>query len=200
MRRTATWIATILLLTSANLFGATVAFAHDEVVSVSPEAGATVDAGIVDLNITFNEEVLTTNGTQGFEIIVTNSKGEKQEIGCLSPMGNSLTARTIAGEAGEYTVNWHSVSNDGHPAEGSYKFNVSGRAGEMIPSDALNNCPRLLIAPAPVDDPSAIAYSTGSAVNANDNTPLEVGLLILVVVVVLGAAIWVTSKSKRAKD
>jgi len=199
MRRTASLIAAILL-TSANLFGASAAFAHDEVVSVSPEAGSTVEAGIIDLNITFNEEVLTTNGTDGFEIVVTNEKGEKQDIGCLSPMGTSLSARTIAGEAGEYTVDWHSVSNDGHPAEGSYKFNVSGRAGADIPADALNNCPRLLIAPAPVDDPSAIAYSTGGAVNANDNTPLEVGLLILVVVVVLGAAIWVTKKRKRAKS
>ncbi|MEY4321224.1 MAG: hypothetical protein RLZZ471_1165, partial [Actinomycetota bacterium] len=179
---------------SANLVGASAAFAHDEVVSVSPEAGSTVEAGIIDLNITFNEEVLTTNGTDGFEIVVTNEKGEKQDIGCLSPMGSSLTARTIAGEAGEYTVDWHSVSNDGHPAEGSYKFNVSGRAGADIPSDALNNCPRLLIAPMPVDDPSAIAYSTADDVNANDNTPLELGLLIL------GSAIWVTKKSKRAND
>ena len=197
MRRTASLIAAILL-TSANLFGASAAFAHDEVVSVSPEAGSTVEAGIIDLNITFNEEVLTTNGTDGFEIVVTNEKGEKQEIGCLSPMASSLSARTLVTEPGEYTVSWHSVSNDGHPGEGTYKFNATGSSD--IAKDELNNCPRLLIAPAPVDDPSAIAYSTGGAVNANDNTPLEVGLLILVVVVVLGAAIWVTKKSKRAKD
>lgn len=198
MRRHYTFIAALLLIT-VNLFGGSAALAHDEVESVSPEAGSSVEAGVIDLAITFSEEVLTTDGATGFEIVVTNDKGVKQEIGCLSPMGNTLSARTIAGEAGEYTVDWHSVSSDGHPSEGSYKFTVTGRAGEMIPSDALNACPRLLIAPAPVDDPSAIAYSSEGPA-ANDNSAIEIGILIFVVVVVLGAAIWVTSKRKRAKD
>lgn len=184
-----------ILLVFASLWSGGAALAHDEVVSVSPEAGSTVDAGVVDLSITFNEEVLTTDGTSGFEIVVTNPKGDKQEVGCLSPMGSTLSARTIASDAGEYTVDWHSVSNDGHPAEGSYKFNVTGRAGEMIPSDALNNCPRLLIAPAP-DDPSAIAYSVGD-VTSNDNTPIEIGILVLVVILVIGSAVWVTRKRKK---
>lgn len=199
MRRTTTFIAAALLI-SANLFSGTAAFAHDEVVSVYPEAGSSVEAGIIDLNISFNEEVLATENAAGFEIVVTNDKGEKQEIGCLSPMGSSLSARTIVGTEGEYTVDWHSVSSDGHPSEGSYKFNVTGRAAEMIPADALNACPRMLIAPMPVDDPSAMAYSTGVDVAANDNTPAEIGMLVLVVVLVLGAAIWVTTKRKRAKD
>lgn len=199
MRRQYTFIAGLLLV-AANIFGGTAAFAHDEVVSVSPEAGSSVEAGVIDLAITFSEEVMTTDGANGFEIVVTNEKGEKQEIGCLSPMGNTLTARTIAGEAGEYTVDWHSVSNDGHPSEGSYKFTVTGKAGEMIPSDALQACPRLLIAPAPLDDPSAIAYSGAVDAVSNDNTPLEIGLLVLVVLVILGSAIWVTTKRKRAED
>ena len=184
------------LLISANVFSGGAALAHDEVVSVTPEAGSTVEAGVVDLTITFNEDVLTTDGSTGFEIAVTNDKGEKQEVGCLSPMGATLTARTIAAEAGEYTVAWHSVSSDGHPSEGTYKFTVTGRAGEMIPSDELQNCPRLLIAPAPLDDPSAIAYSTGE-VAANDNTPMEIGALIVVVLIVIGSAVWVTRKRKK---
>ncbi|MFM6977235.1 MAG: copper resistance protein CopC [Micrococcales bacterium] len=196
MRRKAALFSALLVVYS-TLFAGPAALAHDEVVSVMPEAGSTVEAGVIDLNITFSEEVLTTDGSTGFEIAVTNEKGEKQEVGCLSPMGASLSARTIAAEAGEYTVAWHSVSNDGHPAEGTYKFTVSGRAGEMIPSDELQNCPRLLIAPAPLDDPSAIAYSTGTDAVANDNTPVEVGILIFVVLLVLGAAIWVTKKRKR---
>jgi methionine-rich copper-binding protein CopC len=197
MKRKYTLLAALLLI-SANLFGASSAFAHDEVVGVYPEAGSTVEAGIIDLSITFSEEVLTTDGTSGFEIAVTNEKGEKQDIGCLNPMGSSLSARTIAGEAGEYTVDWHSVSSDGHPAEGSFKFNVTGRAGEMISADALNACPRLLIAPAPEENPSAIAYSTDQDAVANDNTAIEIGILIFVVVVVIGSAVWVTTKRKRA--
>jgi methionine-rich copper-binding protein CopC len=199
MKRTTTLIAALLLIT-LNLFAGSAALAHDEVVSVYPEAGSSVEAGVIDLSIVFNEEVMTTENAAGFEIVVTNDKGEKQDVGCLSPMGSSLSARTIAGLAGEYTVDWHSVSSDGHPAEGSYKFTVTGRAGELIASDELNNCPRLLIAPAPLEDPSAIAYSTADDVDANNNTGIEIGILILVVVLVLGAAVWVTTKRKRAKD
>jgi methionine-rich copper-binding protein CopC len=197
MKRTYTFVSALLLVT-ANLFASAPAFAHDEVVSVSPEAGSSVEAGMIDLNITFNEDVLTTDGTTGFDVVVTNAKDVTQQVGCISPMGSSLSARAAIGEPGEYTVTWHSVSNDGHPSEGTYKFTVTGTAD--IAADEINNCPRLLIAPMPVDDPSAIAYSTADDVNANDNTPLELGLLVLVLIVILGSAIWVTKKSKRAND
>jgi hypothetical protein len=90
------------------------------------------------------------------------------------------------------------VSGDGHPIEGSYTFTATGTA--EIAADEINNCPRLLIAPAPIDDPSAIAYSTGVDAVANDNTLLEIGALVAVVVIVLAAAVWVTTKRKRAKD
>jgi len=188
-----------LLLITANLFMGSAALAHDEVQSVYPEAGSSVEAGMIDLNITFGEEVLNTENAEGFDVLVTNAKGEKQVVGCISPIGNSLSARTALGTEGEYTVTWHSVSSDGHPAEGEYKFKVTGSA--EIDADLINNCPRLLIAPAPtIDDPSAIAYSTGGEAIANDNTVAELGVLVIVVILVLGSAFWVTAKRKRAKD
>lgn len=197
MRRKYTLLTALLLIVS-SFFGGTAALAHDEVASVSPEAGSTVEAGIIDLSIVFNEEILATDGATGFDVVVTNSNGDIQPTGCISPLGNSLGARVAIGSAGEFTVNWHSVSSDGHPSEGSYVFNVSGSA--ELDADLINNCPRLLIAPAPLDDPSAIAYASGVDAVANDNTAIEIGILVLVVVIVLGAAIWVTSKRKRAKD
>lgn len=197
MKRTTALMAAILLAT-VTLFGGTSAFAHDDVVSVYPESGSSVDAGMIDLNISFNEEVLVTDGGTGFEVLVTNEKGAEQVVGCLSPMGSSLSARTAIAEPGEYTVNWRSVSGDGHPIEGSYTFTATGTA--EIAADEINNCPRLLIAPAPIDDPSAIAYSTGVDAVANDNTLLEIGALVAVVVIILAAAVWVTTKRKRAKD
>lgn len=195
MRRTGSFIAAIIL-SFITFFMPSAAFAHDEVVSVSPEAGSTVEAGIIDLNITFNEDVMPTEEAAGFEVVVNDAKGARQAVGCVSPMGTTLSARTAIASAGEYTVTWHSVSNDGHPAEGSYKFNVSGSA--ELDADLINNCPRLLIAPAPVDDPSAIAYSTDAT--ANDNTVMEIGVLVVVVVLVIGSAIWVTAKRKKPKD
>ena len=186
--------ASAFLLISANVFSGGAALAHDEVVSVSPEAGSSVEAGVIDLSILFNEEVLTTENSTGFDVTVSNSKGEPQVVGCITPMGSSLSARVAIGQAGEYKVLWHSVSSDGHPSEGEYSFKVSNDA--EVDADAINNCPRLLIAPAPLDDPSAIAYSTGE-VAANDNTPMEIGALIVVVLIVIGSAVWVTRKRKK---
>jgi len=138
--------------------------------------------------------VLTTDGATGFDVVVANTAGESQKVGCISPMGNTLSARVAIGTAGDYTVSWHSVSNDGHPAEGSYKFKVAGNAS--VDTTAIDNCPRLLIAPAP-EDPSAIAYSTNAV--ANDNNGIEIGVLVTVVGLVISFAIWVTAGRKRAK-
>jgi methionine-rich copper-binding protein CopC len=182
-----------ILLVFASLWSGGAAMAHDEVVSVYPESGSSVDAGVIDLNITFNEEVLTTENATGFDVVVSNSQGEPQTVACISPMGSSLSARVAIGKAGEYKVLWHSVSSDGHPSEGEYSFKVANDA--EVDADQINNCPRLLIAPAP-DDPSAIAYSVGD-VTSNDNTPIEIGILVLVVILVIGSAVWVTRKRKK---
>ncbi len=199
MRRTAAIISTLLIV-CANLFLGSAASAHDDIESVQPAAGSSVSAGIVDLNITFNEEVMNTSDGSGFEVVVSNAEGQLQSVGCVSPMGNTLSARAAIASAGDYTVSWRSVSADGHPIEGSYKFSVSDSA--EVDSDLINNCPKLVIAPAPeaIEDPEAIAYSSSEGAIANDNTALEIGLLVVVVLLVLGLAIWVTRKAKRAKD
>ena len=199
MRRASAIISTLLVI-SANLFFGSAAQAHDDVISVQPESGSSVEAGIIDLNVTFNEEVLNTSDGSGFEIIVANASGDLQTVGCISPMGNSLSARAALANAGEYTVSWRSVSADGHPIEGSYKFTVSNTA--EVDADLINNCPRLLIAPAPesIEDPEAIAYSSAGEAVANNNTALEIGILIVVVAMVVFFAIWVTARRKNSKN
>lgn len=193
MRRIATFITAVSLV-FLGLFGAAAAQAHDEVDATFPESGSTVEAGIIDLSLTFNEEVLITNDSSGFEIVVKNAAGEKQPVGCISPLGATLSARAAIGTAGDYTVSWRSVSNDGHPAEGSYQFSVSGSA-EVAP-DEINNCPRVINALP--DDPSAIAYSTDAI--ANDNTPAELGVLAIVILIVITSAVWVTAKRRKPKN
>lgn len=183
-----------LMFVAASIFSASPAFAHDEVLGTYPESGTTVEAGAIDLNIAFGEEVLTTQGTDGFEVAVTDAKGATQEIGCLSPLGSNLSARTAIATPGEYTVAWRSVSSDGHPAEGSYKFTVENTTGYELNKDDVLACPKTVIAPEPLDDPSAIAYSTGPV--ANNNTVTEIGLLIVLVILVGGAAVWVTRRKK----
>ncbi|MEY4617927.1 MAG: hypothetical protein RL101_113 [Actinomycetota bacterium] len=199
MKRTASIIAAVLLFI-ANVLATSPAQAHDEVISVQPESGTTVPAGFIDLSITFSEAVLTTDGSSGFEVVVSNASGESQEVGCINPMGDSLSAQVAIGKAGDYTVSWRSVSADGHPIEGTYNFTVTGE--ENIENFRVDACPRALIAPAPesIEDPEAIAYSSAGEAVANDNTALEIGLLIAVVAMVVFFAIWVTARRKKSEN
>lgn len=181
-----------LMIVAASIFAANPAFAHDEVLGTYPESGSTVEAGAIDLNIAFGEEVLTTQGTDGFEVAVTDAQGATQEIGCLSPLGSNLSARTAIATPGEYTVAWRSVSSDGHPAEGSYKFTVENTTGYELNKDDVLACPKTVIAPAPQEN------TAGDADEAvvNDNTVTEIGLLIVLIILVAGAAVWVTRRKK----
>lgn len=189
-----------LIVASTMLFAAP-AFAHDEVESFYPEAGSTVEAGAIDLNINFGEDILVTDGNAGLEVVVTNSTDVQQEVGCLEAFGTSLGARTLIAEPGEYKVAWRSVSQDGHPTEGEYSFKVENTSGYELNSDDLLACPRVLIEPMPVaiDDEVGIEAQSG-VVTANENTGIEITLLVVVVAAVIVAAIWVTRSRKKAKN
>lgn len=180
-----------LAFLAATLFNASPAIAHDEVETTYPEAGSTVEAGAIDLNITFGEPVMITDGNTGLDIAVSNAKGDSLEVGCLNPVGNSLEARTLIAEPGEYKVSWRSVSTDGHPTEGEYSFTVINTQGYEVNKDDLLACPRMLIA-----TPIAEDINTTSPV-ANDNTATELAVLGAVVIVLVGATVWITKKRKR---
>lgn len=192
MKRVITISAALALLT-ANFFSGSAAFAHDEVVSTLPADGSTVESGVVELGIEFGEDILVTDGNQGLDIVVTDAKGVAQQIGCLGPEGKSLTARVAIAKAGDYKVTWRSVSSDGHPNEGSYTFKTTTDAPADFDPAAVDACPRLLIA-------TPLAANTASDATANSNTPTEIAVLVLGLLVIAGAAVWVTSSRKRKKN
>jgi methionine-rich copper-binding protein CopC len=113
---------TTLLLTLVPIS----AQAHDEVVNTSPAAGATVDPGVIALSVTFNEDVMKSPDLAGEVIEVVSPLNDvvTMQAGCLDVAGATLSTKVNIQAAGEYVVNWRSVSNDGHPNEGSYTFTV----------------------------------------------------------------------------
>lgn len=188
----------------ANLIFAPAAFAHDEVTATSPTSGETVEAGQIPISVTFNEDVLADAELAGFAIEVTDSKGAQQPSGCLMAGGTVVSAITSLATAGDYTVNWRSVSNDGHPNEGTYKFTLANTSGyEQETVDALG-CPMLMDA-TPLAMPLAIDDSMKRDASAGDegsegNGALG-GLAIGAGFIVLGAiatAVTVKLREKRA--
>ena len=105
------------------------AHAHDEVVGTTPTADASVAPGPVTVSVTFNEDIMMNPDLAGEVVnLVAPSGGQMSlESGCLTVNGATLAAKVDVQEPGQYQVNWRSVSNDGHPSDGSFNFTVEDK-------------------------------------------------------------------------
>lgn len=135
---------TRLIASSALVFaGALIpaaSFAHSEVVSVTPTPGSTVDAGDINIDVEFNEDLMQDANSAGSEIKVVNSAtGEDISAGCVYVEGAHLHARMVGYVDGPVTVTWRTVADDGHPVSESFEFTVSNPKG-MIRTDMNDFC------------------------------------------------------------
>ncbi|HHR5660661.1 TPA: CopC domain-containing protein YobA [Klebsiella aerogenes] len=100
------------------------AFAHAHLQQQIPAADSTVSVSPKALTLTFSEGVelsfsgVTLNGPQNKPVAtgkLARSDGNKAQL--TLPLNEPLAA-------GEYTVEWHVVSVDGHKTKGQYHFSV----------------------------------------------------------------------------
>ncbi|MGG8186311.1 CopC domain-containing protein YobA [Klebsiella aerogenes] len=100
------------------------AFAHAHLQQQIPAADSTVSVSPQALTLTFSEGVelsfsgVTLNGPQNKPVTtgkLARSDGNKAQL--TLPLNEPLAA-------GEYTVEWHVVSVDGHKTKGQYHFSV----------------------------------------------------------------------------
>lgn len=198
MKKTITLFAAMAAL-SFGLFSTSTASAHDEVVSTDPASGEQFEAGLIPVTVNFNEEVLVTEGNEGIEIRVSDSKGVQQPTACLSAGGTSISVLTSLAATDDYTVDWRSVSSDGHATEGTFKFSVTGTNGyEQEAADAIV-CPMLLDAPIAISAEVGTEEKTATPATNNDQNNLT-GLAIGAGFIVLGAvATAITAKVRERR-
>ena len=189
-------IASALLALATSFFAAPAAIAHDDVVSTYPSSGETVEAGLVGIEVLFSENVMVSENNDGLEIRISDSQGNEQPVGCLSAAGAGLYSTASLAAAGDYTVVWRSVGNDGHPLEGTFKFSLTNPSNyEQQSADQI---------------PCAIAYDSEAplvtadgAKTADDNNGLvglAIGAAFIVVGTVTGAiAVRVRERNERKK-
>ncbi|EMK9313774.1 CopC domain-containing protein YobA [Klebsiella aerogenes] len=100
------------------------AFAHAHLQQQIPAVDSTVSVSPQALTLTFSEGVelsfsgVTLNGPQNKPVAtgkLARSDGNKAQL--TLPLNEPLAA-------GEYTVEWHVVSVDGHKTKGQYHFSV----------------------------------------------------------------------------
>lgn len=120
--------ATIVLMVVAVLGGFGRAFAHAELLSSDPSAGAQLDTSPAAITLTFTEPVSVLDDS----VTLLDGNGASIEIGAPRTDGVAVVATVPALPDGGYVVNWKIVSDDGHPIAGAFTFTVGDGAPPII--------------------------------------------------------------------
>lgn len=123
-RLAAAWSSVALAL-GLVLLSATPAAAHDVLTSTAPAADTTVSGDVDEVALTFTEPPLSGLDA-GIVISVQDPSGEEVGAGDVTIDGATLRTAADLSTPGAYTVTWRSVSVDGHPVSGSYRFTSTG--------------------------------------------------------------------------
>lgn len=161
-------LGSILLAGFGLLVPISVASAHTDLVSTSPETGSDVNAAQEKISLTFSEPPLV----DGAAIVVMNSSGDILNSPAPALDGASLSIPWPADlTPGNVTVQWRATAQDGHVESGEFVFNYTAAAeGGMAPSPAASAMPTESA------DPTMTAMATPEVVAmplAVDDAPVE---------------------------
>jgi methionine-rich copper-binding protein CopC len=101
------------------------AYAHNQLIDTYPTDGSTVEAGAVNVDLTFEEAPLELPFGEGNLIAVAKAEtGEQLGAACAYKIDNHLTTTLHLSEPGKYKVLWRQVSDDGHVVSGEFTFTL----------------------------------------------------------------------------
>jgi len=102
------------------------AFAHAKIVTSTPKDGATVAAGLSDIELAFSKPMRLT-------LLHVRQAKNNEDVPLRSALPKTFEkAAKVAVEAlpaGAYAVSWTAVSEDGHVMTGSFAFTVTDAPG-----------------------------------------------------------------------
>ncbi len=112
------------LIAAGLLLSATSAFAHAEFVKSTPAPDSTVAASPTEIDITFSEGIDAK--FSGAKLVDSMKMEFATGQSTLAKGGDTTLVIPITTPLaeGEYVVNWHNLSKDGHKLKGSFKFTV----------------------------------------------------------------------------
>jgi methionine-rich copper-binding protein CopC len=184
-------LGSILLAGFGLLVPISVASAHTDLVSTSPETGSDVNAAQEKISLTFSEPPLV----DGAAIVVMNSSGDILNSPAPALDGASLSIPWPADlTPGNVTVQWRATAQDGHVESGEFVFNYTAAAeGGMAPSPAASAMPTESA------DPTMTAMATPEVVAmplavddapAEENNNLIVGIAIVSLLGLVAAGLF----------
>jgi len=105
------------------------ASAHTSVTSTSPSAGSTTPGGLIDIKVTFSDDVIQMPGTS--KVIIKSSAGTSISPACVVIKKNTISTSAYFPSADTYQVIWRTVSQDGHSLTNHFEFEVSKPAAKV---------------------------------------------------------------------
>lgn len=169
-------LAVVLAVTALLVGVATVAEAHDVLVSTSPADGSTVAVVPASVRLTFDAPALAI----GTGIIVTGPAGQVQS-GAAVLVDNTVTEHLRPGSpAGAYTVVWRVTSIDSHTVSGKFSFTANS--------------------PSPGQQATATTATTTTSGAAGHASTLWWGAAVLVLVLLLLVAFIIARKPGTIPD
>lgn len=182
-------------------FGSVGASAHAELTGSNPIADSVIGMLPPSVELTFGEPLMVVEGSEDAnQVTVTNADGKRidKKTTTVADRVASVALDTAAGE-GVYTVAYRVVSEDGHPIDGKFKFEVSvaaqsGEAEPMPIGEMPSDAPTAVIAPAPEPREGAEADADGDSAAANPWPWIAGGALL---VVAAGAAVLVLRRRRE---
>jgi methionine-rich copper-binding protein CopC len=192
LRRTA---VSVLLAVVAMVAAATPALAHTDLKSSDPAEGASLSAAPEKITLTFEEPVrLPPN-----PVTVTGPDGLAWTVGAATVAGAVVTAPVQpSGPAGQYTINYRVLSEDGDAVRGTVRFTMTAPATPATTS-ATTAAPTTTTQATAQPTTSAAAAPAGQPADAADGgVPVWVWILVAVVVLAgIGAALGI--RGRRAE-
>ncbi|MBM7787723.1 copper resistance CopC family protein [Tenggerimyces flavus] len=192
-------IVVLIVAGLAMTMGATApAWAHNELVSTTPEDKANVASAPTAVTLEFNDVV----GKRFGFVSVTGPDGKQWNEGAFQVEGSTVTQplRTLE-PAGAYTVAWRVVSADGHPISGTFAFTLTAAGTTSAPPTTAPPTTAPTTEP-PSTEPSAAA-SVGSSAPPSDGSaswPMMAGGLVLGAFVLVGLVVGIPALLRRRRE
>lgn len=176
------------------------AFAHSDTFQSVPANGSTVSTPVIEIQFTFVEPVNAELSPP--EVALVNSDGVPAQLGTptLDVTGGVLTASITSGALpnGSFTASYRIVSEDGHPASGSFSFSVEGSDADPLSEAVIVEEVPVVEEPVVAEvDEKLMAYSSDGD---TENTQLQLVLGLSAAGAVALAAVLVIVALRRRRN
>lgn len=170
------------------------ALAHSDLVSSDPADGAVLATPPATVSFTFNEDLLP----DFVRFIATDPTGQTGDLPVSAVEGPTATMDWPAGApAGEWTVSYRVVSQDGHPIEGGITFAYDAPAPSPSSTSAAPTASPTSAAPTPSPTSAAPSPTISPAADTSSGGLGAWAIAGIVLVVLAGVGIVIAFLVRR---